>query len=155
MIRWDENEMMSSTRGSLIYTPCRSVHPRLLVSPYTCRRALPMYFEAVIERVWRCTGSDSRASLEMHFEAVIERVWWCNWRPRLSELRDALGGCDRANVDMHLEVEIEWTQWCTRRLSSREFGNALAGYDRTRLEEYLEAVDLDGGAMAAETLFIS
>jgi len=53
----------------------------------------------------------------MHFEAVIERGWRCNWRPRLSELRDALGG-----------------------------------YDRARLEEYLKAVDLEGGATAAETL---
>ena len=34
-----------------------------------------------------------------------------------------------------------------------EFGDALAGYDRVRLQEYLEAVDLVGGAMAAETLF--
>jgi len=33
-----------------------------------------------------------------------------------------------------------------------EFGDALAGYDRARLEEYFEAVDLEGGAMAAETL---
>jgi len=56
-------------------------------------------------------------SLEMHFEAVIERGWRFNWRPRLSELRDELGG-----------------------------------YDRARLEENLEAVDLEGGATAAETL---
>jgi len=43
----------------------------------------------------------------MLFEAVIERGWRCNWRPRLSELRDALGGRDRASLDMHLEAEIE------------------------------------------------
>ena len=30
----------------------------------------------------------------MHSEAVIERVSRCTWRPRLSELRDALGGRD-------------------------------------------------------------
>jgi len=35
-----------------------------------------------------------------------------------------------------------------------EFEDALAGYDWARLEEYLEAVDLEGGAMAGETLFI-
>jgi len=35
-----------------------------------------------------------------------------------------------------------------------ELGDALAGYDRARLEEYLESVDLEGGATAAETLFI-
>jgi len=44
---------------------------------------------------------------EMHFEAVIEGVWRCNWRPRLSELRDALGGRDRVSLEMHLEAEIE------------------------------------------------
>ena len=43
----------------------------------------------------------------MHFEAVIERVWRCNWRPRLSELREALEGRDRASLDMQLEAEIE------------------------------------------------
>jgi len=44
---------------------------------------------------------------EMHFEAVIERVWRCNWRPRLSELRDTLGGSDRASLEMHLEAELK------------------------------------------------
>jgi len=66
----------------------------------------------------------------MHSEAVIERVWRCTWRPRSSALR------------------------CTWRPCSSEFGDALAGYDRARLEEYLEAVNLEGGAMATETLFI-
>jgi len=47
---------------------------------------------------------------EMHSEAVIERVWRCTWRPRLSELRDALGGRDRrdqASLEMHFEAVIE------------------------------------------------
>ena len=56
---------------------------------------------------------------EMHFEAVIERVWRCTWRPRSSELRAALGGHDRSNfgdargggdrtsLEMQLEIEIE------------------------------------------------
>ena len=39
-------------------------------------------------------GGHDRGSLEMLFQAVIERSWRCNWRPRLSELRDALGGRD-------------------------------------------------------------
>jgi len=56
---------------------------------------------------------------DMNLEAVIERVSRCAWRPRSSELRDALRGYDRAGVEM-----------------------------------YLEAVDLEGGATAAETLFI-
>jgi len=37
-------------------------------------------------------GGGDRASLEMHIEAMIERVWRCNCRPKLIELRDALGG---------------------------------------------------------------
>jgi len=38
---------------------------------------------------------------EMHLEAVIDRVWRCTGRPRWSELRDALGGRDRASLQMH------------------------------------------------------
>ena len=34
---------------------------------------------------------------EMHLEAVIDRVWRCTGRPRSSELRDALGGRDLVN----------------------------------------------------------
>jgi hypothetical protein len=44
---------------------------------------------------------------EMYFEAVIKRVWRCNWRQRLSELRDTLGGRDRASLEIHLEADIE------------------------------------------------
>jgi len=44
---------------------------------------------------------------EMHSETMIERVWSYNWRPRLSELTDALGGCDRASLEMQLVTEIE------------------------------------------------
>ena len=44
---------------------------------------------------------------EMHLEAVIDRVWRHNWRPKLSELRDALGGRDQGSLDMHLETEME------------------------------------------------
>jgi len=43
----------------------------------------------------------------MLFEAVIERGWRCNWTPRLSELRDALGGRDCASLEMHLQAMIE------------------------------------------------
>ena len=44
---------------------------------------------------------------EMHLEAVIDRVWRWTGRPRLSELRDALGGRDRARLAMQLEAVIE------------------------------------------------
>jgi len=117
---------------------------------------LEMHLEAVIDRVWRCTGKPWSSEFgdafgdrdwvnsEMHWEAVIERVWRCNWRPRLSELRESLQGRDRASLEMQLETEIEWTQRYTPRPWSSEFGDALvAGYDRARLEEYLEVVDLE------------
>jgi hypothetical protein len=55
---------------------------------------------------------------------------------------------------MHLEAVIGQTQGCTLRLRPRDYSDALATYDRTWLEEYLEAVDLEGGATAAATLFI-
>jgi len=47
----------------------------------------------------------------MHLEAGIELVWRCISRPRLSELRDALGGRNRASLEMHLGAVIErdWT----------------------------------------------
>jgi hypothetical protein len=56
---------------------------------------------------------------EMHLEAVIVRVPRCTWRPRSSEVSDALRGNDRAS-----------------------------------LEKYFAAVYVEGGSMAAETLFI-
>jgi len=44
---------------------------------------------------------------EMHLEAVIERVWRCTGWPRWSELRDALGGRVRASLEMHWETKME------------------------------------------------
>jgi len=52
---------------------------------------------------------------EMHLEAVIERVWRCTWRPRLSELRDSLGGRDRVSLEMQFEVVIKRVWRCTFR----------------------------------------
>jgi len=43
----------------------------------------------------------------MHLEAIIERDWRCTWRPKSSELRDALSGRDRDSLEMQLETEIE------------------------------------------------
>jgi hypothetical protein len=53
-------------------------------SPYTHRRSLTMYLEAMFERVEKCT-----------------------WRPKSSQLRDALGGPEQGNSEIHLEAEIE------------------------------------------------
>jgi len=68
------------------------------VSPYSRRRSVTMYLEALILRGKRCTwrpwsskfgdalwGRD-QASVEIHFEAVIEQVRCWNSRPWLSEL---------------------------------------------------------------------
>jgi len=41
----------------------------------------------------------------MHLEAVIKRVWTCTWRPRLSVVRDVLGGHDQASLEIHLGTE--------------------------------------------------
>jgi hypothetical protein len=72
---------------------------------------------------------------EMHLEAMIERVWRCNWKPRLSKLRDALGGRDGASFEIDLEAVIVRT-W---RPYSSEFRHALGGHDRASLEIHLEA----------------
>ena len=59
-----------------------------------------------MERIWRYTSSTrtgelrdtlfhrDRASVEMHLEVTIMRTW----RPRSSELGDALGGCNRVSL---------------------------------------------------------
>jgi len=44
---------------------------------------------------------------EMHLEAMIERVWKCTGWPRRSELKDALGGGDRSSLEMHWEAVTE------------------------------------------------
>jgi len=52
-------------------------------------------------------GGPDGVNSEMHLEAVIERIWKCTGRPGWSELRDALGGRDRASLEMHWQAEIE------------------------------------------------
>jgi hypothetical protein len=44
----------------------------------------------------------------MHWEAEVEGTQRCTWRPRSSELRDALSGYDRARLEEYLEaVDLE------------------------------------------------
>jgi len=52
---------------------------------------------------------------EMNLEAVIDPVCRCIWRPRASELSEAIDDRDRESLEMHLEAEIESTQRCTWR----------------------------------------
>jgi hypothetical protein len=40
-------------------------------------------------------------------KAILERVWRDTWRPRSSELRDALGHCVCSGLDMCSEAVIE------------------------------------------------
>ena len=86
------------------------------VSPYTHCRSITIYLEAVIELLWRCT-----------------------WRPRSTELRDAIGGRDRSSLEMHWEAVIERVWRCTWRLRWSEPRDALGGRDRASMDMNLEA----------------
>jgi hypothetical protein len=84
---------------------------------------------------------------EMHSEAVIERVWRCTWWPRLSELRDALGGRhrrDRASLEMHFEAVIErvWRSIWRPRLT--ELRDALRGRNRASSDMHFDLKAVDG-----------
>jgi len=67
----------------------------------------------------------------MYLEAVIERVGRCTCRPRSSEFRHALRGCNGSK----LEVKIKRT-W---RQLSLEFTDALEGQDRVNSETHFHA----------------
>jgi hypothetical protein len=73
---------------------------------------------------------------------VIERVSRYTWRPRLSELRDALGGRDRrdrAGLEMHFEAVIELVWSCNWRPRLSELRDALGGRDGASLEMHSDA----------------
>jgi len=107
-MRWKSDAVYLSTPGSPEYI-LRVAHSTsgTSVSLYTHYGSWTIYLEAVIELVWRCTR-----------------------RPRLSELRDALGGSDRSSFEIHWDAEVEKTQRCTRRPWSIEFGDAVGAWDR-------------------------
>jgi len=142
-VEWQDEMKMRcclSTPGSPEYI-LRVAHSTSVtpVSPYTQRRSLTIYLEAVIEPVlemhveaeieWteRCTwrpwsiecgdalGGRDRSSMEMRWEAVIERVWTCTW------------GQDRVNSEMHSEGVTERVWRCTCRVWSSEIGGVLGG----------------------------
>jgi len=93
--------------------------------------------QAVIERVWRYTGTPwsseygdalggrDQASLEMHLEAAIEPVWRYTRGPWSSKFGDTLGGRDRASLEIWT-----WRQWWCE----------LAGRNRASLETHLDTV---------------
>jgi hypothetical protein len=49
----------------------------------------------------------------MHLEAVIERVWRCTGRLESSEIGDAIGDADRVNSEIQSEAMIEGVWRCT------------------------------------------
>ena len=83
---------------------------------------------------------------------MIEQVWIYTGRPRLSELRDALGGHNPASLEMHLDDVIErvwrctWTTWSSMfedalgRHHRASLEDALGGHDQASLEMHLEAM---------------
>jgi len=78
------------------------------IQRYTPRPWSSKFGDAIGDRDW--------VNSQMHWEAVIERVWTCTWRPRSSDLRDAL------------RAVIERVQRCTcSRLWSRGIRGVLRG----------------------------
>jgi hypothetical protein len=92
-----------------------------------------------LRTIWSAPEDDDWVNSEIHSKVVIERVWRCNWRPTVSELRDALGVCDRASLEMHFEAVIERVARCSWRLGLSELRDALGGWDRVNSEIHLEA----------------
>ena len=70
---------------------------------------------------------------------MIKQVWRCTCRPRLSELRDVLGGCNWASLVRHLEAKIEWTHRCTLSCISTELRVEYGGRDRASFGMHFEA----------------
>jgi len=118
--------------------------PTVTPSWYTCRPWLGEWGDAL--------GGRDRANWEMHLEAVIDRVWRCTGRPWSSECGNALGVQDRVNseeelggrdqlsLEIHWEAEVKWTQRCTSRPWLSEFGDAIGDRDWVNSEMHLEAV---------------
>jgi len=57
--------------------------------------------------------NDDRVNTEIHYKGMMESVWGYTWRPRSSELRDALGGDEELKLEMQLEAMIEQVRRCT------------------------------------------
>jgi len=91
---------------------------------------------------WAFPHSD-QVNLEMYFEAMIERLWRYTLRPRSTELRDAIGGRDRMNSEMQMEAMTKWTQRCNSRPWSSEFGDALEGHNQGSVEMHSAMIDWD------------
>jgi len=73
-----------------------------LSTPGSAKYILPVTLSTSVTPV---SPSNRRRSLKMYFETMVECVWRCTRRLRSSELTDAVGGWDRTNLEMHLETE--------------------------------------------------
>jgi len=98
--------------------------------------SLEMHFEAVIERIWRCTSRLWLREHREHLEIVIEWIWRCTWWVWSCKL----GGRDQASLEILLEAVIKRVWRCTWRSSSSRFGYTLGGRDRAILEIIFKAV---------------
>jgi len=88
-----------------------------IYSPSLYPPPLPLYIRTPAITPSRCTwmlwwsefpdalGGRGGANLEV----VIVSIWRFTWRPRLSELRDALRDRDQASSEIHMEAKIMWT----------------------------------------------
>jgi len=108
-----------------------------LSTPGSPKYVLPIAGSTSVTPVSRYTRGHSWM---MYLEAVIEQVERCTWRPRSSELRDALGGQDRVNSEIHSEAMIKRVWRCTWRPRLSELSDALGGRDWVNSETHLEAV---------------
>jgi len=54
---------------------------------------------------------------------------------------------------MHLEAMIDRVWRCTLKMRMSQIHDALDGYDQEGMDKDMETVDLEGGAMAADTVF--
>jgi len=88
----------------------------IIYSPSLCLPLLPLCLRTLaVAPLWCARLPRDRVNTEMHMEARIERVWRCTWRPRLRELREALGSRGWACWEIHLEAMIEQDWWSTWR----------------------------------------
>ena len=97
--------------GLAARSDCQQFEVRLKMTMEWTQRYTPRPWSS---KFGDATGDRNLMNSEMDWEAAIERGRRCNWRPRLSELRDAL------------RAVIERVSRCTcRRLWSREMRGVL------------------------------
>jgi hypothetical protein len=101
----------TTNRATIFKTQVLSVYSHLCIYVSILQ---PIYTRHIWTGCRRCLRAirgapenDNQVNSEIHSEALIDRVWRCNWRSKLSELRDTLGGRDRVSLEMHLAAKVE------------------------------------------------